>query len=82
MCHERLNSTLRVQAIHPPQALAGLGRQSNFLEQNFESCKLAGHINNRYGVMNAETTYHPEIFVGPDLIKPWPEFRRQLMSFG
>jgi hypothetical protein len=39
----------------PPQTLIVVGISRGFLEQNFESCKLAGHVTNRYGVENEES---------------------------
>jgi 4-amino-4-deoxy-L-arabinose transferase-like glycosyltransferase len=66
----------------PPQTLIVLGFSQSFIERNFESCELAGHITNRYGVKNEETTDHPDIFVCRRLRKPWPEFWKQLKHFG
>jgi hypothetical protein len=76
---------LRSYGYPPPQTLIVLGlssARSNFLDQNFESCKLAGHITNRFGVMNEETVFHPDIFVCRNLRQPWPEFWKHLKSYG
>jgi hypothetical protein len=56
--------------------------RSNSLDRTFESCKLAGQITNPYGVMNEETTYHPDIFVCRGLRRPWPEFWKGIKSYG
>jgi hypothetical protein len=45
----------------PPETLIVLGYSRSFLEQHFESCELAGHVHNTYGIANEETTYHSEI---------------------
>jgi hypothetical protein len=76
---------LRGYSDPPPQTLIVLGLsspRSNFLDQNFESCKLAGHITNRFGVMNEETVFHPDIFVCRNLRQPWPEFWKHVKSYG
>jgi hypothetical protein len=66
----------------PPRTLIVVGLSRGFLERSFESCELAGHITNRYGVKNEETTEHPDIFVCRRLRLPWAEFWKQLRSYG
>lgn len=66
----------------PPQTLIVIGLSREFLQQNFESCELAGHISNRYGVKNEETSEHPDIFVCRRLWKPWAEFWKQFKYYG
>ncbi len=51
-------------------------------DQIFQTCDLAGHITNRYGVKNEETVYHPDIFVCRGLRLPWPELWPHLQRFG
>jgi hypothetical protein len=43
---------------------------------------LAGHVTNRYGVRNEETTRHPDIFVCRQLRRPWPTFWKQFQNYG
>jgi 4-amino-4-deoxy-L-arabinose transferase-like glycosyltransferase len=66
----------------PPQTLILVGLSREFAEQTFESCEWAGRVRNRYGVRNAETTDHPDIFVCRRLRRPWPEFWKKFRHFG
>ncbi len=64
----------------PPEILIILGASREDLEPRFRSCELVGHITNREGVANEETTEHPDIFLcrGPRFRweEAWPKFRR------
>ncbi|HEX4423921.1 MAG TPA: glycosyltransferase family 39 protein [Terriglobales bacterium] len=66
----------------PLSTLIVLGFSRESAEKAFTSCRLVGHMSNRYGIKNEESTYHPEIFVcgGPRL--SWPEFWKKYQSFG
>jgi hypothetical protein len=64
-----------------PQTLIVAGISRDFLERNFESCVLAGHIANRYGVQNEETTRHPDLFVCRRLRQPWPVFWKRFQYY-
>jgi 4-amino-4-deoxy-L-arabinose transferase-like glycosyltransferase len=66
----------------PPRTLIVVGLSRAFLERNFESCKLAGHVANRYGVQNEETTRHPDLFVCGQPREPWPVFWKQFRYYG
>jgi Dolichyl-phosphate-mannose-protein mannosyltransferase len=66
----------------PPQTLIVVGLSRAFLEQTFRSCDVAGHVHNRYGVMNEESTEHPDIYVCRGLRKSWPEFWKDFEYFG
>jgi hypothetical protein len=66
----------------PPQVVIALGFRRDYLESNFESCDLAGHATNRYGVENEETTEHPDIFVCRELREPWPLFWKRFRHYG
>ncbi|HEV3219308.1 MAG TPA: glycosyltransferase family 39 protein [Candidatus Acidoferrales bacterium] len=63
----------------PPQTLIVLGLSDRFVNENFYSCRLAGHITNRYGIVNEESREHPNIFVcGPPKdgwVVWWKDFR-------
>jgi hypothetical protein len=65
-----------------PQTLIVIGLSREFLERNFESCVLAGHVVNRYGVQNEETTRHPDLFVCRGLRQPWPAFWKEFRYYG
>ncbi|HXP85206.1 MAG TPA: glycosyltransferase family 39 protein [Bryobacteraceae bacterium] len=66
----------------PPDTLVVIGLNRAALDRDFESCEVAGHIANRYGVRNEETLYHPDIFVCRRARLPWPELWARLKSFG
>ena len=66
----------------PPQTLVVVGLPREFLTEYFESCELAGHVTNRYGVLNEETREHPDIFVCRGLRVSWPEFWKQFRYYG
>jgi hypothetical protein len=66
----------------PPETLIVLGYSRRFLEQHFESCELAGHLRNAYGVTNEETSDHSEIFICRRLRGSWKEFWRNLRHYG
>jgi hypothetical protein len=66
----------------PPQTLIVTGLPREFLERHFQSCDLAGHVTNRYGVLNEETREHQDIFVCRGLRESWPEFWKQFRYYG
>jgi 4-amino-4-deoxy-L-arabinose transferase-like glycosyltransferase len=66
----------------PPQALIVVGLPRDYVEKTFESCELAGHTSNRYGIQNEETIAHPDIFVCRGLRQTWLEFWRSFQHFG
>jgi 4-amino-4-deoxy-L-arabinose transferase-like glycosyltransferase len=66
----------------PAQTVITLGEHRDFLERNFESCVLAGHVTNRYGIVNFAVAGWDEIFVCRRLRWPWPEFWKRFQYFG
>ncbi len=66
----------------PPQTVITLGEHRDFLEQNFESCVLAGRAANRYGIVNRAVAGWDEIFVCRRLRRPWPEFWKHFQYYG
>jgi len=52
------------------------------LEEMFKTCELAGHVTNPYGVVNEESSMHPDIFVCRELLTSWPEFWEGFQYFG
>ncbi len=66
----------------PPELLIVLGRSAGDLEGHFDSVKLVGHITNREGVANEETTDHPDIFLCRHLRGSWPEVWKKIQGFG
>lgn len=66
----------------PPETLIVLGLSRQLLEQHFESCKLAGRVQNAYGVANEETRDHTAILICRRLRGSWPEFWSKLRHYG
>ncbi len=65
-----------------PEILIVLGVSRQSLEGKFDSCELAGHSTNGYGVPNEETTDHPDIFVCRHLRGSWSEVWKKIRGFG
>jgi 4-amino-4-deoxy-L-arabinose transferase-like glycosyltransferase len=66
----------------PPQTLIVVGLSQQDAARIFQSCQLAGHTSNRYGVKNEETRDHPDIFVCRQPRVPWPELWPYFQHFG
>jgi 4-amino-4-deoxy-L-arabinose transferase-like glycosyltransferase len=67
----------------PPQTLIVVGFPGDAQQrQAFDSCTLAGHNDNRFGILNEESRDHPDIFVCRGLRLSWPELWGRLKSFG
>jgi len=66
----------------PPELLIVLGSSAKKLEARFDSVQLVGHITNREGVANEETTDHPDIFLCRHLRASWPEVWKKIRGFG
>jgi hypothetical protein len=65
----------------PPDVLIVVGYSREFLEQEFASCVVAGHVHNRLNIPNEETVEDPNIFVCRGLKEPWAEFWRKARRF-
>ncbi len=66
----------------PPQVLIVVGLSAQYVNQLFDSCKLAGHLTNKFNVVNDETRDHPYIFVCRNLRYDWPEFWNHFRYYG
>ena len=66
----------------PPQVVIVVGASRRLVDRNFESCGLAAHTSNHFGVANEETESHPDIFVCRGLRQSWPEFWKNFRYFG
>jgi 4-amino-4-deoxy-L-arabinose transferase-like glycosyltransferase len=66
----------------PPQTLIVLGQSREDANEMFQSCRLAGHDGNPFGIKNEESVDHPDIFVCGPPRRPWPEFWKRFRSFG
>jgi hypothetical protein len=73
---------LRGYPIPPPSTLIVVGWSRKGADETFDSCRLAGHNENPYGVENEESQDHPDIFVCGRPRKSWDEFWKEYQAFG
>jgi len=66
----------------PPETLIVIGFSGEFGDQYFESCEVVGHITNKYGVANEETTDHSDILLCRHLRQSWPKFWKTFRRYG
>jgi hypothetical protein len=66
----------------PPKNLIVVGLSRDYVEKMFQSCRLAGHNGNPYGIKNEESEDHPDIFVCGQPREPWPQFWDDFQSYG
>ncbi|HVP55989.1 MAG TPA: glycosyltransferase family 39 protein [Candidatus Eisenbacteria bacterium] len=66
----------------PPQTLIVVGLSRHFVDEHFESCRLAGHTWNQYGIKNEETEDHPDIWVCGPPTAGWPAFWKDFRYYG
>lgn len=64
-----------------PQTLIVIGLDADDRNQYFQSCKVAGHITNPYGIQNEEAE-HPEIYLCRNLRQPWQDFWHDFRYYG
>jgi hypothetical protein len=65
----------------PPRTVITLGLHRDVLDPHFESCILAGHATNRYGIAHSTVADWDEIFVCRQLRQPWPEFWKHFQYY-
>ena len=65
---------------YAPQTVIALGFSREYLQEHFTDCRLAGRIDNRYGVRNEESQY--QFFVCHALRTTWPLFWADRQWFG
>jgi hypothetical protein len=66
----------------PPQTVIILGLGRKYMDESFDSCRLAGHTPNPYGIKNEETGDHPDIYVCGPPKKGWPAFWSDFRYYG
>jgi len=66
----------------PPQTVIVIGLSRKYMDESFESCRLAGHTWNQYGVKNEETADHPDIYVCGPPKDGWPKFWDDFRYYG
>jgi 4-amino-4-deoxy-L-arabinose transferase-like glycosyltransferase len=65
----------------PPKSLIVIGMGHQYRNQYFQSCEVAGHITNPYGIQNEEAE-RPEIYLCRQLRQPWPDFWADFRYYG
>jgi hypothetical protein len=65
----------------PPSTLIVIGFPK-IVVGAFESCEVAGHVTNPYGIENSAIGDYTTIWVCRNLRMPWPEFWQKVHSFG
>jgi 4-amino-4-deoxy-L-arabinose transferase-like glycosyltransferase len=73
---------LRGYGPYEPETVIVVGGELEDQLHNFESCRVAAHVEIPYGVRNEESVYHPEILVCHHLRWPWPEAWARSQEFG
>jgi len=65
----------------PPETVIVVGMTRDFAQSAFESCQIAGHVSNRFGIENS-TIRNTDIFVCHSLRQPWPRFWQGFQYYG
>ena len=65
----------------PPKTLVVVGLGDEYRNQYFQSCEVAGHITNPYGIANEEAE-RPNIYICQQLRQPWPDFWADFRYYG
>jgi len=65
----------------PPETVIVVGMSRDLAQRAFESCQIAGHVSNRFGIGNS-TIRNPDIFVCHRLRQPWPQFWQGFQYYG
>ena len=65
----------------PPTTLIVIGLGDEYRNQDFQSCEVAGHITNSYGISNEETG-NPDIYICREMRHSWPDFWRDFRYYG
>ena len=66
----------------PPEIVIAVGNDPKILFDNFETCTLAGHLHNRWGIRNNVFADYPGVFVCRHLRHSWPEFWKHFRYYG
>jgi hypothetical protein len=65
----------------PPETVIVVGMSRDFAQSAFESCQIAGHVINRFGIANGAIR-GTDIFVCHRLRQPWPLFWQGFQHYG
>ena len=65
----------------PPETVIVVGMSREFVQSAFESCQIAGHVSNRFGIENSAIR-NTDIFLCHSLRQPWPLFWQGFRYYG
>ena len=65
----------------PPETVIVVGMSRDSARSAFESCQIAGHVSNRFGIKNS-VIHNTDIFVCHGLRQPWPSFWKGFQYYG
>jgi hypothetical protein len=65
----------------PPKTVIVVGMSREFVESAFESCQIAGHVSNRFGIENS-VIRNTDIFLCHSLRQSWPLFWQGFQYYG
>jgi hypothetical protein len=65
----------------PLETVIVVGMSRDFAQSAFESCQIAGHVSNRFGIKNS-AIHNIDIFVCHSLRQPWPLFWQEFQYYG
>jgi hypothetical protein len=65
----------------PPATVIVVGFERNHANAFFSECEMAGHVTNRYGVKNEETSFHTGLYVCRAPRRPWPELWQEMQWY-
>ena len=65
----------------PPKTVIVVGMSREFVESAFESCQIAGHVSNRFGIENS-VIRNTDIFLCHSLRQSWPLFWQGYQYYG
>ena len=65
----------------PPETVIVVGMSRDFAQNAFESCQIAGHVRNRFGIENS-TIPNKDIYVCRSVRQAWPRFWEGFQYYG
>lgn len=64
-----------------PEMVIAVGFERAEVVRWFAMCEMAGHVTNRYGVQNEETTRHTGLYICRQPRQPWPQMWTNMRWF-
>jgi len=66
----------------PPETVIVAGKDRNFVNENFASCDLVGHLTNQYEIVNNAIDGYADVLLCRHLRQPWPNFWKYFQHYG